>query len=181
MQTNGSSNLSDVCVQDKFPVLLKYKDTRLLACFPSKRVFASHLCLSICSWTALCCSVPSWARAACSCSLLCSTCSWSCMLRLRSCTLCALMFACSALSCWILDSSFGKGNQGYSLNFKNTRQQYSDACLFLFAQGVLQILIPDLQHLLEFPSLFLPDAFLQFNINGSNAVKNIGFVHGPKP
>lgn len=90
------------------------------------------------------------------------------------------MFACSALSCWILDSSLGEGKHGYSLNFENTTQRYSDVYLFLFAQGVLQILIPDLQHLLEFPSLFLSDAFLQFIINCSNAVKNVVFVRDQK-
>lgn len=82
--------------------------TALLTSFLCRQVFASHLCLSICSCSALSCCTWSWARAACSCSLLCSTCSCNCMLMLRSCTLCALVFACSVLSCWILDSSLGK-------------------------------------------------------------------------
>lgn len=130
--------------------------------FLCDRVPAPHLCVSICSWTAQSCSALSWASAACSSSLLCSTCSCNCALMSRSCTLCALMFACSVLSCWILDSSLGTGSKSYSLNYRNMTQHYLDTYLFLFAQGVLQILLPNLQHLLELPSLFLSYVFLNF-------------------
>lgn len=135
MQMNDFSNLSDVCVlavsfhpgltQIKASSGLTGTDRRHASrCSPSlpcKLVFASHLCLSACSWSALRCSRCSWAWAACRLSLLCSTCSCSSTLMLRSCTLCALVFACSVFSCWILDSSLGKkkkkggGRKGYSL------------------------------------------------------------------
>lgn len=126
MKKNDFPNLSDVCVLavSFHPGLtqiiissLTGTGTALLGPFLCKQVFASHLCLSICSWSALSRSMRSWARAACSFSLLCSTCSCNCMLMLRSWPLCALAFASSVLSCWILDSSLGKnkGGKGYSL------------------------------------------------------------------
>lgn len=191
---NNFSNLSDVCVlavsfhpgltQIKASSGLTGTDTRHAPrCSPSlpcKLVFASHLCLSACSWSALSCSRCSWAWVACRLSLLCSTCSCSSTLMLRSCTLCALVFACSVFSCWILDSSLGKKRRGEErllINFNSTTQQYSSTDLFLFAQGVFQILLPNFQHLLELPSLFLLYAFLNFTMNCSNDVKMI--ISGP--
>lgn len=85
-------------------------------------LLVTHLCLVTCSCAALSCSRLSSPRAACSCSLLLSTCSWSWMLRLRSCWFCSLMFACSQLSCRILVSSLGQRQVLliHSLNWKSS-------------------------------------------------------------
>lgn len=71
----------------------------------------AHLCLTSCSWAALCSSILSWPRVACSFSLPPSNCCCSCVLRPRSCWFCCRTFDCSQLSCWILDSSFGRANR----------------------------------------------------------------------
>lgn len=63
------------------------------------------------------------------------------------------------------------------INFNSTTQQYSSTDLFLFAQGVFQILLPNFQHLLELPSLFLLYAFLNVTMSCSNDVKMI--ISGP--
>lgn len=50
-----------------------------------------------------------------------------------------------------------------------------DTHLFLFGQRILQLVLPNLQLLLELPSLLLSNTFLDFTVNSLNAIKMIVF------
>lgn len=96
------------------------------------------------------------------------------------CALWCLPVQCSASGFWTPAWAKKKkkgGEERLLINFNSTTQQYSITDLFLFAQGVFQVLLPNFQHLLELPSLFLLYAFLNFTMNCSNDVKMI--IPGP--